>query len=81
MGGLGQQPKHSVDWRMPETVCNTSPLQYLYQWNLLDLLPALYGNVIIPKAVDAEMREGRLLGPWSPRCRPRSSQGRGRHRP
>lgn len=29
---------------MREVVSNTSPLQYLHQTNLLDLLPALYGE-------------------------------------
>ena len=47
---------------MPETISNTSPLQYLYQCNLLDLLPGLYGRVVVPEAVAAEIREGRVLG-------------------
>lgn len=47
---------------MPETISNTSPLQYLYQCELLDLLPALYGQVVVPEAVAAEIREGRVLG-------------------
>lgn len=47
---------------MPETISNTSPLQYLYQCGLLDLLPGLFGQLIIPKAVVAEITEGRALG-------------------
>ena len=47
---------------MPETISNTSPLQYLYQCNLLELLPGLYGRVVVPEAVAAEIREGRVLG-------------------
>lgn len=47
---------------MPETISNTSPLQYLYQCNLLQVLPGLYGRVVVPEAVAAEIREGRVLG-------------------
>jgi hypothetical protein len=47
---------------MPETISNTSPLHYLFQCDLLDLLPSLFGQVIIPKAVVAEINEGRALG-------------------
>jgi hypothetical protein len=35
-----------------EVISNTSPLQYLYQAELLDLLPALYGTIV-------ELAEGR----------------------
>ncbi|MDE3259348.1 MAG: DUF3368 domain-containing protein [Gemmatimonadota bacterium] len=44
---------------MPDVICNTSPLQYLHQANVLELLPALVGQVYIPEAVAAELREGR----------------------
>ncbi len=37
---------------MREVISNTSPLQYLYQAELLDLLPALYGTIV-------ELAEGR----------------------
>lgn len=47
---------------MPETVSNTSPIQYLYQAGLLELLPTLYGQVIIPAAVAQELAAGRGSG-------------------
>ena len=47
---------------MPETICNTSPIQYLFQCGLLDLLRSLYGEVVIPKAVAAEIHQGRAKG-------------------
>ncbi len=33
---------------MPEIISNTSPIQYLFQLGLLDLLPRLYGRVLVP---------------------------------
>jgi hypothetical protein len=47
---------------LPEVICNTSPLQYLYQLGLLHLLPALAGRVIVPSAVVDELAAGRALG-------------------
>ena len=47
---------------MPEVIANTSPLQYLFQLDLLDLLPELYGEVLIPEGVVRELRNGALLG-------------------
>ena len=47
---------------MPEVVCDTSPLQYLYQLEFLDLLPALVGRVVVPPAVQEELSVGRALG-------------------
>ncbi len=47
---------------MPETISNTSPIQYLYQAGLLELLPTLYGRVIIPEAVAQELAAGRKAG-------------------
>ena len=44
---------------MPVVICNTSPIQYLYQADVLELLPALAGQVYIPEAVVAELKEGR----------------------
>lgn len=44
---------------MPEVISDTSPIQYLYQINLLDLLPALYQRVIIPQSVCDELEVGR----------------------
>jgi predicted nucleic acid-binding protein len=47
---------------MREVLSNTSPLQYLYQLDLLDLLPALYGEVLVPSAVVKEIEAGRSRG-------------------
>jgi uncharacterized protein len=48
---------------MPEAVIsNTSPLQYLYQLGVLDLLPRFYQQVTIPPAVVQELADGRALG-------------------
>jgi predicted nucleic acid-binding protein len=47
---------------MAETICNTSPLQYLFQVDLLDLLPLLYREVIVPEAVLLEIADGRHQG-------------------
>ena len=44
---------------MPDVISNSSPLQYLYQADVLDLLPALFGQVCVPEAVVAELEEGR----------------------
>lgn len=43
---------------MPGVICNTSPIQYLYQADVLELLPALAGQVYVPEAVVAELQEG-----------------------
>lgn len=47
---------------MPEVVCDTSPIQYLYQLELLDLLPGLAARVLVPLAVQEELSVGRSLG-------------------
>lgn len=47
---------------LPEVVCNTSPLQYLHQLGLLDLLPKLVGYIVVPPAVVEELEAGRALG-------------------
>lgn len=47
---------------MPEVISNTSPLQYLHQLRLLNLLPQLVGNLIVPQAVVDELEAGRVLG-------------------
>ncbi|MBD2185255.1 hypothetical protein H6S82_06270 [Planktothrix sp. FACHB-1355] len=47
---------------MPNVISDTSPIQYLYQLNLLDLLPNLYSEIIIPQAVESEIATGKLLG-------------------
>lgn len=43
---------------MPEVIANTSPIQYLFQLGLLDLLPELYGEVLVPEGVVRELRSG-----------------------
>lgn len=47
---------------MPEVVCDTSPLQYLHQLDLLHLLPTLATRVLVPPAVQDELAVGRSLG-------------------
>ena len=47
---------------MPEVVADTSPLQYLYQAECLDLLPTLYQVIIVPEGVAEEIGAGRSLG-------------------
>lgn len=47
---------------MPDVICDTSPVQYLYQLGLLHILPALAERVIVPPAVVAELEIGRALG-------------------
>jgi hypothetical protein len=47
---------------MPEVIANTSPLQYLFQLDLLDILPQLYGEVLVPEGVVRELRNGTRLG-------------------
>jgi predicted nucleic acid-binding protein len=43
---------------VPDVICNTSPLQYLHQAGVLELLPTLAGQVYVPEAVVVELREG-----------------------
>jgi predicted nucleic acid-binding protein len=43
---------------MPEVIANTSPLQYLFQLGLLDLLPEFYGEVWVPEGVVLEVLAG-----------------------
>jgi uncharacterized protein len=47
---------------LPEVISNTSPLQYLHQLGLLDLLPQLVGRITVPQAVVDELETGRALG-------------------
>ena len=51
---------------MPGVIVNTSPLQYLHQAQLLDLLPTLFGRIDVPDAVVAEIVEGRKRRIWKP---------------
>jgi uncharacterized protein len=45
-----------------EIICNTSPLQYLYQLGALDLLRTLSNQLIVPSAVVEELDAGRKMG-------------------
>ena len=47
---------------MANVISNTSPLQYLYQLRLLELLESLSGAVLVPRAVVAELQVGRDAG-------------------
>lgn len=49
---------------MPElvTISNTSPLLYLHLVGQLTLLPQLYGQIVIPLAVQAELQAGAARG-------------------
>jgi uncharacterized protein len=47
---------------MPNVIINTSPMQYLYQTNLLSLLPKLYDRIIVPQSVVDELEVGLSLG-------------------
>ncbi|MBI2923415.1 MAG: DUF3368 domain-containing protein [Planctomycetes bacterium] len=47
---------------MPDVICNTSPLSYLHFLDLLDLLPALMKQIVVPEAVIQELRVGRERG-------------------
>ncbi len=52
---------------MPDPVIsNTSPLYYLHRLGRLDLLRKLYGRVMVPEAVIAELRVGREQGEDAP---------------
>ena len=45
---------------MPDVIFDTSPLQYLYQLDLLHILPALSEQVTVPPAVVEELADGML---------------------
>jgi len=47
---------------LPDIICNTSPIQYLHQLDLLSLLPTLFGRVQTPPAVVDELTQGHTLG-------------------
>jgi len=47
---------------LPEIICNTSPVQYLFQLGLLHILPGLAQQVIMPPAVLQELSAGRASG-------------------
>ncbi len=48
-------------------VSDTTPLQYLHQSKTLDLLPKLFGRVVVPPAVIGELAEGMARGHDLPR--------------
>jgi len=54
---------------MPEVIVDTSPLQYLHQLDLLDLLPEFYGKILIPESVVREIAAGHALGVALPELR------------
>lgn len=43
-------------------ISNTSPLFYLHQINRLDLLQTLYGQIMVPAAVQRELQAGQAQG-------------------
>jgi predicted nucleic acid-binding protein len=45
-----------------DVVTNTSPLLYLHQLGLLEILPRLYERVVVPTAVVEELLEGGRRG-------------------
>jgi len=47
---------------LPEIIANTSPLQYLHQLGVLDVLPKLVTTITVPPAVQDELTAGRKLG-------------------
>jgi len=47
---------------MPDVVSNTTPLQYLHQIGLLDVLPRLFGSILVPSAVAGEIAAGVKIG-------------------
>ena len=47
---------------MPDLICDTSAIQYLYQIELLHILPALASRVVVPPSVVEELEAGRASG-------------------
>jgi len=54
---------------MPEVISNTSPLQYLFQCNQMELLRGMYGGIVVPSAVVDELDAGRRQGIFLPDLR------------
>lgn len=52
---------------MLEIACNTSPIQYLHQLDRLELIHELFGSIVVPPAVKAELNAGRDQGVSLPR--------------
>lgn len=47
---------------MSEIICDTSPIQYLHQLDLLHIFQKLVGKIIVPPDVANELEEGRIRG-------------------
>ena len=47
---------------MPDIVCDTSAIQYLYQLELQHILPGLADRVLVPPSVVDEIEVGRAVG-------------------
>ena len=47
---------------MLDVICDTSPIQYLHQLELLHIIPKLANQVFVPAAVFEEIRVGHSLG-------------------
>jgi len=47
---------------LSEVICNTSPIQYLYQLGLLELLHKLSSKIIVPPSVVDEIAAGKNMG-------------------
>jgi len=47
---------------LSDLICDTSPIQYLYQLGLLQILPALGERIFVPPVVVEELAVGRSLG-------------------
>lgn len=54
---------------MLEAVSNTSPLIYLHRLRRLELLPLLFGKIIVPFQVEQELDRGRATGRDVPNLR------------
>lgn len=52
---------------MLDVICDTSPIQYLYQLDMLHIIPKLANRVFVPPAVVEEIQTGHLLGVHSPK--------------
>jgi len=47
---------------MPDAICNTSPLLYLYRIEVANWLPQLFDEIWTPRAVIRELQEGQRRG-------------------
>ncbi len=51
---------------MPDAVCNTSPLLYLYRINTLEWLPRLFDQVLVPEKILLEAKTRGLTDSVAP---------------